>query len=261
MKHLPTAFQKLDNSSGLAAKMEYQVVKAKQFIAAVLAAGATLGASATNMPPVVAITAPAAQAAFVAPATITLRAIAEDSDGSISSVSFYDDATLIGTVTSSPYAYQWTGAAVGSHSITAKVIDDLGAETISAAQTVTIQAPSATAQVFYVYTDQIATAREIVDASANRVWQADSEPFGANLPNENPSGQGMFTYNPRFPGQYYDRETGLHYNYFRDYDPQTGRYVQSDPIGLAGGLNTYGYVEANPISKFDPKGLSPAMVK
>ena len=59
----------------------------------------------------------------------------------------------------------------------------------------------------------------------------------------------------RNPGQYYDSETGLNYNYYRDYDPQTGRYVESDPVGLKGGINTYAYANTNPVGLLDPFGL------
>ena len=87
-------------------------------------------------------------------------------------------------------------------------------------------------------------------------WQWDnSDPFGNNMANENPTNQGTFTFNLRFPGQYFDKETGLHQNGFRDYDPSIGRYIQSDPVGLLAGINTYTYVSGNPLSYVDPHGL------
>ncbi|MDJ0863505.1 MAG: RHS repeat-associated core domain-containing protein [Gammaproteobacteria bacterium] len=105
--------------------------------------------------------------------------------------------------------------------------------------------------VFYVHTDHLGTPKVITDENQQVAWQADYAPFGeatvTTASIENPL---------RLPGQYFDQETGLHYNYFRDYDPSIGRYVQSDPIGLIGGVNTYAYVGGNPIIRIDPFGLA-----
>jgi len=88
------------------------------------------------------------------------------------------------------------------------------------------------------------------------IWQWQGDAFGDGKEIADPDGDGKkFWFPLRFPGQYYDGETGLNYNYYRDYDRQLGRYVQSDPIGLQGGLNTYAYVEGNPLSYIDPLGL------
>ncbi|MFO0231874.1 MAG: RHS repeat-associated core domain-containing protein, partial [Burkholderiales bacterium] len=118
-----------------------------------------------------------------------------------------------------------------------------------------------TTVVNYVYADHIDTPRVITQASDNRMrWRWDqADPFGTSAPNQNPASIGAFTYNPRFPGQFYDVESNLHYNYFRDYDPRVGSYTQSDPIGLAGGINTYAYAFGNPLSYTDPDGLNPLL--
>jgi RHS repeat-associated protein len=112
--------------------------------------------------------------------------------------------------------------------------------------------------IFYVHADHLGTPRVITRPSDNKVvweWRND-EPFGNNLPNENPSAFGTFTYNLRLGGwQQYDKETGTLYNHFRDYSAPEGRYIQSDPIGLAGGVNTYLYSGAEPLKYSDRFGL------
>jgi RHS repeat-associated protein/uncharacterized repeat protein (TIGR02543 family) len=115
---------------------------------------------------------------------------------------------------------------------------------------------TATPDLYYIHADHLGTPRAITRPSDNKaVWAWESEAFGASLPDPNPSGLGAFVFNLRFPGQYFDQETGLFYNGFRDYDPATGRYGESDPIGLDGGINTYAYVNGNPVNLIDQRGL------
>ncbi len=119
----------------------------------------------------------------------------------------------------------------------------------------------ASGNVYYALSDHLNTPRQIIDSNQQLRWRWDAtDPFGANLANNNPSTLGSFTYNLRFPGQYFDSETGLHYNYFRDYDPASGRYIESDPVGLRGGLNTYGYVGGNPDNFVDRLGLDSVLI-
>jgi RHS repeat-associated protein len=111
--------------------------------------------------------------------------------------------------------------------------------------------------IFYVHTDHLNTPRKIAQPSSGTLaWRWDADPFGTAEPNSNPGGLGTFSYNLRFPGQYYMAETGLNQNYFRDYDPAVGRYVESDPVGLRAGANTYSYVRNTPVRRFDSTGLA-----
>lgn len=116
---------------------------------------------------------------------------------------------------------------------------------------------AATPEVFYVHNDQLGTPRAVVDGNNVEVWRWEGDAYGEQPPEQDPSGTGQaFVFNLRYPGQYYDVETGRMYNGWRDYDPSTGRYVQSDPLGLEGGQwSTYAYVEGNPVQGVDPLGL------
>jgi RHS repeat-associated protein len=103
---------------------------------------------------------------------------------------------------------------------------------------------------YWYQNDHLGTSQKIVDTSGRVVWSATSDAFGriqitvAEIEN-----------NLRFPGQYYDQETGLHYNWNRYYDPKTGRYLTPDPIGLDGRSNLFAYVRNNPVNVIDPTGL------
>jgi RHS repeat-associated protein len=116
--------------------------------------------------------------------------------------------------------------------------------------------PSGDPLVYYIHTDHLNAPRIVMDRDNHVRWRWLAEPFGTTAPEMNPEGLGVFTQNLRFPGQYADAESGLWYNYFRQYDSSRG-YIQSDPIGLIGGsLSTYAYVDGNPLSFVDPNGLA-----
>ncbi|MBL8299700.1 MAG: RHS repeat protein [Rhodanobacteraceae bacterium] len=119
--------------------------------------------------------------------------------------------------------------------------------------------PGGATQLHYVEADMLGTPRVVIHPQRNvTVWRWDltGEAFGDSEPNQDPDGDGnWFVFDMRFPGQRYDAPSGLNYNYFRDYDTFTGRYVESDPIGLRGGITTYSYVAGRPLDWVDALGL------
>jgi RHS repeat-associated protein len=98
--------------------------------------------------------------------------------------------------------------------------------------------------------DHLGAPYKIVNSANAQVWFWDHDPFG----NGAPTAAAGFSHRLRFPGQIYDAESGLHSNGQRDYDPRLGRYVESDPLGLEGGINTYAYANNNPVNAVDPSG-------
>ena len=113
--------------------------------------------------------------------------------------------------------------------------------------------------VYLVLNNHLNTPVKVIEVNelndVDTVWKANYSPFG-----EVEEVVSDLEFNVRFPGQYHDRETGVYYNYYRDFDPSLGRYLQSDPIGLNGGINTYAYVSNNPIMYIDLFGLAEAVI-
>jgi RHS repeat-associated protein len=110
---------------------------------------------------------------------------------------------------------------------------------------------------YYVHGDHLRTPRLVSDDSQQTVWSSVEEAFGKATVNENPDGNAnLVILNQRLTGQYFDAESGYHYNSNRYLDPAIGRYLESDPIGLKGGLNAYTFVRNNPVNLTDPEGLA-----
>ncbi len=104
--------------------------------------------------------------------------------------------------------------------------------------------------IYYVHTDHLGTPQKMTNSLKQVVWELDAMPFGEII-----DVNGFENNNFRFSGQYFDQETGLNYNYFRNYNPTIGRYVEADPLGLEGGINLFVYVQNNTINLIDPSGL------
>ncbi|MDR3443702.1 RHS repeat-associated core domain-containing protein [Dyella sp.] len=157
-------------------------------------------------------------------------------------------AATFPAATSQRFAYDEASQLIGEYGGTSRDYVWLGNLPVA-----TIDTASGVSAVSYVHVDGLNTPRAIADASGHIVWQL---PYQTNGFGEQPpvSANG-FTYNLRFPGQYYDAESGIAQNVNRDYEAATGRYLQSDPSGLNGGANTYSYVSGGPLGKVDPSGL------
>jgi RHS repeat-associated protein len=159
------------------------------------------------------------------------------------------------------YVYDESGKLLGEYDANGTPIYEtiyLGNPIGVVKQTGTAAANDIAISLYNISTDQIGSPRIIARQSDEAIaWRWDSaEAFGATAPDQNPSSLGVFGFNQRMPGQVFDAESGLFQNWNREYNPRIGRYIQSDPIGLKGGINTYTYVGGDPLRFTDPMGLA-----
>jgi RHS repeat-associated protein len=146
------------------------------------------------------------------------------------------------------YAYDEAGHLLGEYDVNGVAIE----ETVWLGDTpvAMLQGTGGTAGVFYIAADNINAPHIITDQNGTQVWFWDHLAFGDNTPSLQ-----QLTYNPRFPGQLFDQESGLNDNINRTYNASLGRYIQADPIGLSGGqASLYPYVGSNTLTRVDPKG-------
>ncbi|MFS2032748.1 Ig-like domain repeat protein [Polaromonas sp. CT11-55] len=158
------------------------------------------------------------------------------------------------------YVYDEAGKLLGEYDANGTPLYEtiyLGGPVGVVKQTGTAGASNIAISLYNVSTDQLGAPRIITRQSDEAItWRWDSaEAFGSTAPDQNPSGLGNFSFNQRLPGQVFDAESGLFQNWHREYNFRLGRYMQSDPIGLKGGVNTYAYVSGNPLRYVDPPGL------
>jgi RHS repeat-associated protein len=149
--------------------------------------------------------------------------------------------------TTTQYVYGLGGLLYGEYTNTGTVVREyiyLNGEPLAQ-----ISKSGTTDVLTYLHTDHLGTPRFGTNTSGTQVWAWAGDAFGVGTPT------GSMTVNLRMPGQYFDTETGLFYNWNRYYSPAIGRYISSDPIGLDGGMNTFNYANASPVMYYDPEGL------
>ncbi|WP_252510148.1 RHS repeat-associated core domain-containing protein [Acinetobacter oleivorans] len=162
--------------------------------------------------------------------------------------SFRDKVANGAVATMTQYIYDEQSHLIGEYDKTGALVEYvwMGDKPVAV-----IYGSGAATKIYYIVTDHLNTPRRLVDGVTHAVvWSWDSTAFGVGNPT------GSITFNLRFPGQYYDVGTNQFYNHNRFYNPELGRYMEPDPIGLEGGLNPYAYAGSNPVMNVDLSGLS-----
>ncbi|WP_289844805.1 RHS repeat-associated core domain-containing protein, partial [Acinetobacter oleivorans] len=163
--------------------------------------------------------------------------------------SFRDKVVNGAVSTMTQYIYDEESHLIGEYDKTGALVEYvwMGDKPVAA-----IYGSGAATKIYYIVTDHLNTPRRLVDGVSHAVvWSWDSTAFGVGNPT------GSITFNLRFPGQYYDVGTNQFYNHNRFYNPELGRYMEPDPIGLEAGLNPYAYAGSNPVMNTDSTGLCP----
>jgi RHS repeat-associated protein len=161
--------------------------------------------------------------------------------------------TTAPTATTQRYFYDEQSHVIGEYTVGGSNRDTIWLGDMPVA---TVDTTGSTSVVNFVIGDGLGTPRVVIDGTGTAIWSWAylGNPFGEQQPTSN-----GYVLNLRFPGQYYDAESGTNYNVNRNYESATGRYLQSDPMGLAGGISTYTYVGNSPLGYIDPLGLNVTM--